>query len=373
MNRVRRVVGCMSGTSLDALDAALVEISGCGREMTARFIRGLGAPLAALGAPLRRLAEGHSMTAREIAGLSRDFALLHARLVRELLGGEPCDLVCAHGQTIYHAPPLSWQLLNAPVLAAELGVEVVSDLRAMDLAHGGQGAPITPLADAVLYRHAAPCAIVNLGGFCNVTVLPRSPADFLSPAHRAAISGFDVCACNQVLDSAARATLGCEFDENGREAMRGSVQTHALARFVSELSRQSRSARSLGTGDELSDMWSEWSDLAPADLLRTLASAIAETICSRTPGTLILAGGGVRNAALVAEIRARRPATALSAEVGLPGQQREPAAFAVLGALSIDGVAITLPSVTGVRREGFVSGSRVGGRDRESGTEHRES
>jgi anhydro-N-acetylmuramic acid kinase len=363
LSTTRRVVGCMSGTSLDALDAALVEIQGQAREIRARFVRGRSVPLGTLAAPLRRLAEGQAMTAREIAELSREFALLHACLVRGLLDGETCDLVCAHGQTVYHAPPLSWQLLNAPVLAAELGVEVVSDLRALDLAHAGQGAPITPIADAVLYRHATPCTVVNLGGFCNITRLPESPPDFLSPAHRARITGFDVCACNQLLDAAARATLGRDYDDLGQEARRGSVRPAVHDALVGELSRQSLSARSLGTGDELAGVLRRWNDLSPQDLLRTLCAAIAETIGARAPGPLILAGGGARNATLVAEIRARRPATKLSAEVGLPGEQREPAAFAVLGALSTDGVAITLPQVTGARRDGFVSGSRVDGRN----------
>ena len=111
------------------------------------------------------------------------------------------DLVVAHGQTVFHAPPASWQLLNAAPIARAVRAPVVFDLRQADLAAGGQGAPITPLADWIMLRAHGPAAagraIVNLGGFCNVTILP-------SGAGPEGVRGMDVCPCNHLLDGVAR-------------------------------------------------------------------------------------------------------------------------------------------------------------------------
>ncbi len=121
----------------------------------------------------------------------RDAALLHVEAVRAL-GCERLDLVVAHGQTVYHAPPLSWQLCAPGPIAHALQVPVLCDLRSADIAAGGQGAPITPIADHILFRHAREArAVVNLGGFCNITTLPAG-----DDATR--VRGGDVCACNQV-------------------------------------------------------------------------------------------------------------------------------------------------------------------------------
>jgi anhydro-N-acetylmuramic acid kinase len=170
----RRVVGCMTGTSLDGIDLALVEVTGTGLGMSARFARGLSAPLGPAADSLRALAAQEPMTAGQVARLSLQFAAAHAQALTDLLGGERSDLVCIHGQTVFHAPPASWQLLNPFPIARAASAPVVYDLRQADLAAGGQGAPITPIADFVLFRHAQESrAVVNLGGFCNVTLLPR--------------------------------------------------------------------------------------------------------------------------------------------------------------------------------------------------------
>jgi 1,6-anhydro-N-acetylmuramate kinase len=156
------------------------------------------------------------------------------------------DLVAVHGQTVFHAPPVSWQLLSAAPIAHALRVPVVFDLRAADLACGGQGAPITPIADFVLFRDEEENrAVVNLGGFCNVTLLERGSSLELSR-----VRARDVCACNQVLDAVARACLGRAFDEGGSRAASGRVDAGSYA-SCSRSSRHSRARRSLGTGDEL--------------------------------------------------------------------------------------------------------------------------
>ncbi len=365
----------MTGTSIDALDAALVRVTGVGPAMSARFLRAVSVPLNdgadPLAPRLRALAEQRAIAARDIAALARDFALLHVSAIRQLLaqaGDAPPDLIAVHGQTVFHAPPLSWQLMHPAPIAHALRVPVVFDLRAADLAAGGQGAPITPIADFILFRSAAePRTIVNLGGFCNITVLPAvaegGGAESAALDH---ITGADVCPCNHLLDAVARRCLNSPYDPDGRHAAAGRADSAALDDLAQRLAHIARSGRSLGTGDELT----AWIDghaprLAGSDLSATACAAIARTIVAAAapaPGTrLVLAGGSTRNLALVGAIRAAHAAgqVCLSDELGTPGAYREAAAMAVLGALCQDRVPITLARVTRVQAPAPIAGHWV--------------
>lgn len=398
----RLVIGCMSGTSMDGIDCALVEVRGEGLGMSARFVRGASGPLGDGVAVLKRLTNGEACTAEEITHAARGLAIAHVAVIREALGAEmahrgdvdwvgaggkpvPEDrgglsFICVHGQTVFHAPPLSWQVMNAAVIATEMGVPVVHDLRAMDLARGGQGAPITPIADWVLFggetgsrrepsAHAADVAcVVNLGGFANATIWEEGKGV-------ESIRGFDICACNQVLDALARERLGSAYDKDGASAMRGRADEDALWRIRSLLERQWREGRSLGTGDEARDVvQQETARLGAEDACATAAGAIGSVVAmaidhaaGRTQGArrIMLAGGGARNAALRNAIavhscvRDARTTIATTAERGVPIEMREAVCFAVLGALCQDGVAITLPQVT-KGRPGVISGSWTG-------------
>lgn len=349
----RLVVGCMTGTSIDGLDSALVRIDGGGLSMRATVERANTTPLDDLAAPLRALADQAPMSAGAIADIARRFALLHARAVRDLLAGRRADLVVVHGQTVFHAPPVSWQLVNAPVIAAELGVPVVSDLRAADLARGGQGAPITPLADWALFRDEAETrAVVNLGGFCNVTLLAAGDSPPTEPGR---VRGMDVCACNQLLDTVARRTLGAPFDQDGAAACGGSVNDEALDDLRAVLLVQATGGRSLGTGDEavswIGRHWRGGAGVSGPDLAATACEAIAERIASAVSGAdrLLLAGGGARNRALARAIHGCCSAFVETTErCGVGIGAREAACMAVLGALCQDRLPISLPAVTGV-------------------------
>jgi 1,6-anhydro-N-acetylmuramate kinase len=356
----------MTGTSLDGIDAALVQIDATALDMRATFLRGITLPLADTGPALRRLAEQTPTTAGEIAALSRDFSLLHARAIRELLAGETCDLISIHGQTVFHKPPASWQLFQPAPIAHEFGTPVVFDLRAMDLAAGGQGAPITPIADWILFASGiGTTCIANLGGFCNITVLrgkacvnrtltpPAPGARSADPAEIAEITARDVCACNQLLDDVARKVLRTPFDKDGAAALRGTPHEEALKDLRGILAAQGSGKRSLGTGDESGDWVSRWrSHINPEDLAATACEGIAIAIADAARGSdfLWLAGGGVRNAALVKAIRASAAGVGTTDDRGVPAAYREAICFAVLGALCQDRVPITLPKVTGVAK-----------------------
>lgn len=347
----------MSGTSLDGLDAALVEVDGRGLLLRTRFVRGRSCSLGPLQAALAAFAQGgEALRAEQIASLAAEFSALHVALLNDLLSGERADLVAVHGQTVHHAPPLSWQFFSPAPVAQALQADVVCDLRAADLARGGQGAPITPLADLLLFAHPAERrAVVNLGGFCNYTLLPvlaaeRTEAEVTDAAEQ--VRAADVCSCNQLLDHAARAVLGRPFDAEGAAALGGRLHMRAFVRLRDALRAQAEAGRSLGAADRVAHVVDELVGSCPApDLLRTACAAIADVLAQRLAGAqrVLVGGGGARNGALLEALRARMNAPVELCDVeGVPAAYREAVEMAVLGALCADGVAITLPQVTGV-------------------------
>jgi 1,6-anhydro-N-acetylmuramate kinase len=336
----------MTGTSLDALDASLVLVRGEGLDLDVEQIRSVSVPLGPLGAPLRALAQGQPTSAGQIARLRDAFSNLHAQALTECCDREePLSLVAVHGQTVFHEVPHSWQLINPWPIARRLNCPVVHDLRGADIALGGQGAPITPLADWVLFRDEHKTrAIVNLGGFCNVTILPGD-------GDTSSVRGFDVCACNQVLDACAQRVLGADYDEEGAHAARGTRDDEALGSLLRLLGEQSNAGRSLGSGDECAG-WIDThaSALSPEDLLASAVHAVARPITDRLSDAdeIYLAGGSTQNRALrhAIETLASAPVHRLDL-LGVDALYREPIAIAVLGALCMDRVPITLPDVTG--------------------------
>jgi 1,6-anhydro-N-acetylmuramate kinase len=346
----------MTGTSIDGLDAALVEIEGAGLEMKAKVIRCVSRPLGAVGTTLRMIAEQKPMIASEIAAAMHTFAMLHAAAVQELVGREKCDLICVHGQTVFHKPPHSWQLMQPAPIVRAIGCPVVYDLRAADLAAGGQGAPITPIADWVFFKEVGGrVAVANLGGFCNVTVLPPGRKGQSPPTeHAAEVRARDVCACNQILDEVARRLMYKPFDENGDRALAGAVNEEAMLDLDGVLAAQAGSKRSLGTGDEVGEWISRFrARVSVEDLAATACESIAGCIAASVTDAhhLLIAGGGIKNRALVRAIASVSAAKVTPTDAhGVPAAYREAAGFAVLGALCQDKVPITLPAVTGVSK-----------------------
>ncbi len=363
-------IGCMTGTSLDGLDVAVVEARGSGAELSdVRVVGWASRPLAERGV-LAALAAGEPVDAGSITLAAASLGTAHAEACAEAweaagraLAVERPALVCVHGQTVFHRPPLSWQLINPWPIAHRLGCPVVFDLRGADLQGGGEGAPITPIADWVLFGSDLETrVIVNLGGFCNATVLPRG-----GPLGR--VSAFDVAPCNQVLDHASRRAIGRPFDPGGSHAAAGRADQRATAELAETLERvgSARDAavprRSLGTGDECTAWVDAWlGRLSGPDLLASACAGIGGTIArairASAPGTptIGLAGGSVANRALVGALEDAAGAPVVSvSELGVRGEgggpvlaeQREAAGFAVLGLLLADGVEIALPRVTG--------------------------
>lgn len=339
---------------MDAIDAALVRIDGDGLSMQAAPLDFASSSLGELAVPLRALSEQQPMAAGRIAALAREFSLAHIAAIRAATGKHPIDLIAVHGQTVFHAPPVSWQLLTPAVIAHDMQAPLVSDLRAADLAAGGQGAPITPLADWILFRDVLEARVIlNLGGFANFTLLP---CDDAAPANAriSKIQGGDICACNQLLDGLARKLLDRPFDQNGAAAASGMSNANAVAE-IRQFLRPADGGQSLGTSAEprnwIDQLLVRWANvLSPANFLASAVDAVASRIADALPNCdrILLAGGGAKNVSLNRRIAEKCcVAVELTDAYGVPVEQREAVEMAVLGALCQDRVPITIASITG--------------------------
>jgi len=404
--RVRHVVGAMTGTSLDGLDCALVRIEGQGLDMTAKFLGLHSRPFDdALREQLLHLAEGNAAPPIEFMRAARTLGVIHAQALEQLLethrdrlppsrlvpgagpakaatpahttraapapprgraGSDPqavsarypgVDFVVAHGQTIWHAPQdtLSWQLFDPWPIVRHLGLPVCYDLRQADLIAGGQGAPITPIADWIIYREDAN-AVLNLGGIANLTRLQGSPAD---------IDALDLCPCNAILDFVVQWLFPEQrYDDQGRIAAQGKVVDVLKQAIVIDVVAAIGDAKSLGRELFPKDVLDRWLVTADKherreDVVASYNMAISELLAIAVrdeTGVVVLAGGGARNGTLVRNLQSMLSSDirlSLSDGLGIPCEAREAMAFAVLGALSQDGVPITLPQVTGARNPGI--------------------
>ncbi len=380
MSDERFALGFMTGTSLDGIDAAAIRGLGRGDDLEVEVVRHVHRPWPDDLEGLKAFAHGEPRTASEIGRLAHDFGRLHAEVVRDAFEDIAFDLVAVHGQTVHHAPPLSWQLIDPwPILEA-CRCPVVSDLRSADLIAGGEGAPITPRADAILFRRQllsdSTVAIVNLGGFANVTLLPSTdPASAI---------GFDCCPCNHLLDTASRHGLDRPYDEDGRVTAAGTPEANLVASLLPRLASILDDARSGGDGDDAIEVVRSLAEDARAhddvpNLLASLARVVATVVLEginakiethRLPelGRVLLAGGGVRNSGLVEAFRDRattgQPGLQVESTdaIDVPAEAREAVDMAILGLLAMDGLDITTPRTTGRDDAIPPSGSWIGPR-----------
>jgi len=354
-----RVVGLMSGTSHDAVDAAACELRLVGDSLVVTPLGHLSVPYPA---PLRSglvaaLPPGPTTleaVCRLDTGIGRAFAGVAERAVTELCGGR-AHLVVSHGQTVFHWVGADGVLgtlqIGEPAWIAEAtGLPVVSGLRTRDVAAGGQGAPLVSLFDALwLASRPGSAVALNLGGIANVTVLRDETAPL----------AFDTGPACALLDAATRHVTGghLTFDADGALAARGHVLPDLLERLLDEPYYARPAPKS--TGKELFHLDYLLSRLgaeqpAAADLLATLVSLTARTVADAVRPTateLVASGGGTRNPVLMAALRRELPGVAVrtSDELGVPSQAKEALAFAVLGWHTWHGLPGVLPGATGAR------------------------
>lgn len=374
-----RVLGLMSGTSADGIDVALVRISGAPPRLKAK-LEGF-API-----PFRKgvrevilsLAEGRPTTTAEISQLNfllgEEFARAAIAACRKFrVPLAKIGLIGSHGQTIYHqgAPSrfvtqriaCTLQIGEPAVIAARTGVTTIGDFRVADMAAGGQGAPLVPFVDYLLYRHPRKGRVaLNIGGIANVTVIPTE-------AKPDQVFAFDTGPGNMVIDALVRHFTGGRqsYDRDARLARRG----HVCAPLVNELMRDpyfrrpppktcgreeygaAYVSRILARGRKYR---ASGSDLIHSATLLTALSiwdAFHRFIFPRAYiHDLIVSGGGAQNPLLMAQLHAFLPGVQVvtSAAVGVPTDAKEAFAFAVLAYESFHRRPANLPSATGARR-----------------------
>jgi anhydro-N-acetylmuramic acid kinase len=388
-----RVVGLMSGTSMDGIDAALVDIGGRSPRTTLHLIAFQTRPYSKeLQNRLLRLASGAPASAAEVcrlnARLGEEFAAAALRIIRRSgVARGSVGLIGSHGQTVCHLPEPEregrWRLrstlqLGEPSIIAErTNIATVADFRPRDQAAGGHGAPLTPLLHEVLFRHPTRGrVVVNIGGISNLTYLKPG----LKPGgRRESLLAFDCGPGNMLLDAIAheRTRGRLSMDAHGRLAGRGRLCRPLLARLMAHPYLRRRPPKT--TGREtfgLPAMRKRFgrygTSLSTADLLATATAFTARSIavhCTRfidpkgPIDDVIVGGGGSRNPVLMRQLQAALPAAWVSTmeAYGYDSRAVEAMAFALLAYEAVHGRANNVPAATGAARSvvmgKFVPGS----------------
>jgi anhydro-N-acetylmuramic acid kinase len=390
--RSMRVVGMMSGTSADGIDVALVRISGAPPAIAAKFE---GHYHVRFPAPVReailRLANGAPTTTAEISQLN---FLLGEEFARAAIAAckkwrvplRQISLIGSHGQTIFHQGVAAGflgrrvastlQIGEPSIIAERTGVVTIGDFRPADMAAGGQGAPLVPFVDYLLYRDARIGRVaLNVGGIANLTVIPAG-------ARPGQLFAFDIGPGNMVIDAIVEiATRGrAHYDRDARLAIRGKLIPALLSTLLREPYLRKRPPKTAGR-EQFGRAYAEKilasgkrHHASTEDMVRTatvftslsIADALRRFVLPRTRvDELIVAGGGAQNPLLMAQLAAALPEIEIvpASEFGIPAEAKEAFAFAVMAHEAYHGRANTLPSATGARHPA-VMGKLVRGRAR---------
>jgi anhydro-N-acetylmuramic acid kinase len=372
------VAGIMSGTSADGIDVAVVRIAP-GRKcpsVTLVAHEGFAFPAALRSAVLGAMNAAATSTA-ELARLHWRLGMAYAEAVNATVKRHAVklDLIGCHGQTLYHQPraegyagrrfACTWQAGEAAVIVAAAGVPVVSNFRPADMLAGGQGAPLVPLLDYVLFADAKRGRVLqNIGGIANLTAIPAGAAAY-------AVLAFDTGPGNMVIDWLAQELFQKNFDRNGRLAARGIVLAEVLAEALRNPYFRLKPPRTAGR-EQFGRMYAAEFLAAcrrqcakPENALATATALTAETIARSYKAYIwrgmkghgvdyIVSGGGARNATLMAMLAQRLEPLgcelAASEEFGLPAEAKEAAAFALLAWQTWHHMPGNLPRATGAAR-----------------------
>lgn len=378
--RTLRVAGLMSGTSADGIDVAIVEI---GRRVIVRAF-GLYPYPPAVREAIFALFRPESSRVDDICHMNALLGELLAQAVLRLcrrsgIPVESLDLIGSHGQTVWHIPAgrvapglgrkrklrSTLQIGEPSIIAERTGVTTVADFRPRDLAAGGQGAPLVPYTDYILFAHPRVSrGVQNIGGIANVTYLPAGggPPDVLA---------FDTGPGNMILDRlVSRLTDGRKtYDRGGAMASRGRVCESLLARWLQHPYFRRRPPKTTGReefgthyADDLLTQCRR-ARLSDVDILATATALTARSIAQAyrrllpaMPQEVILCGGGARNATLRTLLAAELPASRVRMmdELGISVDAKEAVSFAILAAETIRGHANNLPGATGAARRAIL-------------------
>ena len=390
--RAMRVLGMMSGTSADGIDVALVRISGAPPAIAAKFEghHHVRFP-ASVREAILRLANGATTTTAEISQLNflvgEEFARAAIAACKKWrIPLRQISLIGSHGQTIFHQGVAAGflgrrvastlQIGEPSIIAERTGVVTIGDFRPADMAAGGQGAPLVPFVDYLLYRDTRIGRVaLNIGGIANLTMIPAG-------ARPGQLVAFDIGPGNMVIDAIVEiATRGrAHYDRDARLAIRGKLIPALLSTLLREPYLRKRPPKTAGREQfgrayaEKILAWGKRHRTSTEDLVRTatvftslsIADALRRFVLPRMRvDELIVAGGGARNPLLMAQLAAALSEIEIvpASEFGIPAEAKEAFAFAVMAYEAYHGRANTLPSATGARHPA-VMGKLVRGRAR---------
>ncbi|MEQ8665938.1 MAG: anhydro-N-acetylmuramic acid kinase [Rhodospirillales bacterium] len=348
-NPLRRSIGLMTGTSMDGVDAAMIETDGLS---AVRPVASCSMTYdAAFSAALRSIQGANARAHPAFAEIERGLTDHHAALVLDLIASQgmnagDIDVVGFHGQTVFHDPAkgITDQIGDASRLASRCGIPVVADFRRNDVQSGGQGAPFAPLFHAAMASTLErPLAVLNLGGVGNVTWLGVGEADILA---------FDTGPANALIDDWVRRHTGADFDAGGALALSGTIVEEIVEGWMANPYFPKRPPKSL---DRNNFDVREVDRLSPADGAASLMAFTVRSVAMALdhlpvrPLRWLITGGGRHNLALMAALADALKVPVDPVEtVGWDGDALEAQAFAYLAVRSLDGLPLSLPSTTGV-------------------------
>ncbi len=353
-------IGLMSGTSMDAVDAALVDFSSTPPKLIATqrapLDAGLRTALLALCVPGTNEIERMMELDARLGEIFAETTL--ALLKKSGVSATDIQAIGSHGQTIRHQPggayPFSLQIGNPALIAERTGITTVADFRRADIAAGGQGAPLVPAFHNVVLRSSGHNrVVVNIGGIANITILPK---DAKQP-----VTGFDTGPGNGLLDAWAERHLGKRMDEDGRFAASGKTHEGLLADLLSDSYFALAPPKSTGR-EHFNITWLDatlqmHTGISAQDMQATLceltAASIAQAIIGHAPRSseVLICGGGVHNVYLMLRLRTHlsRCSVESTENYGISPDWMEAMAFAWLAKQTLEGKPGNLPSVTGAK------------------------
>jgi anhydro-N-acetylmuramic acid kinase len=349
----------MSGTSLDGIDVAMLELLPRGNGYDFILLRGATIPFAPeLRERLFAALSPNEPSPRTVAELDRDLGAAIGDAIERVTGGEAIDFVASHGVTLYHDgnEHTSVQIGDPFVIRERVQATVISDFRRADCAAGGQGAPLVPYVDALLFRDDRDTVALNVGGIANLAILPRGGSSD-------AVRAWDTGPGNILLDAFVRQRSGGElpYDAFGEAAARGVVDRPLLAAMLADPFFSEPPPKSTGRerfGQPFLDRFAAGlAKLSDDDGCATLLALTLEPIVAAIRGSLphgarvLVSGGGARNRELLRLLAERLPSSSIerTEELGIDGDLKEAISFAIIGYETLRGYAAVLPRVTGAR------------------------
>ena len=366
-------IGLMSGTSVDGIDAALVEIIDRNEKLETNLIAGYTYPYADdLRTEILAVCAGALRSQQQICELDDRIAESFAQAAIAIMakGDRLPDLIASHGQTVFHRPPVASQdgktslgytiqLGRGAVIAELTGIKTISDFRVADIEAFGQGAPLVSMLDVLLLSHPQKYRVCqNIGGISNLTYLPPDSLE-----HQMQVFGFDNGAGNVLIDMATQKLFGEPFDRDGAIARQGQADLNLIEKWLEQeffvTAPPKSTGRELFSPEYLEKCLAECESLSNYDILATLTEFTARAIAKSYrdflpvfPDEVLVGGGGGHNSYLMERLQDLvKPAIVMRTnEFGIDSDSKEAIAFAMLGYLRLKERAGNLPSVTGARR-----------------------